>query len=62
MVALWVLAALTTSLYSITQSAGTVEYTDCISAERKKKTHTHNECPGYDTKQSNGEVWVMLKL
>ena len=21
-----------------------------------------NECPGYDTKQSDGEVWVMLEL
>ena len=31
--------------------AGAVEYTDCI-----------NECPVYDTKQSDGEVPVMLEL
>ena len=24
--------------------------------------HTHNECPGYDIKQSNGEVPLMLEL
>ena len=34
----------------IAQSAGTVEYTD------------PNECPGYDTKQSDGEVPVVLEL
>ena len=34
------------------QSAGAVECTDC----------PHNECPGYDTKQSDGEVPVMLGL
>ena len=34
------------------QSAGAVEYTDC----------TSNECPGYDTKQSNGEVPAVLEL
>ena len=38
--------------------AGAVEYTDCISAEG---TPT-NSCPGYDTKQSDGEVPVMLEL
>ena len=32
------------------QSAGAVAYTDCHPAE----------CPGYDTKQSDGEVSVML--
>ena len=36
----------------IAQSAGAVEYTDCFSAE----------CPGYETKQSDGEVLEMLKL
>ena len=35
----------------IAQLAGAVEYTDCTS-----------ECPGYDTKQSDGEVLVMLEL
>ncbi len=34
----------------IAQSAGAVEYTDC------------NECPGYDTKQSDGEVPAVLGL
>ena len=29
------------------QSAGAVEYTDCISAEG----FSQNECPGYNTKQ-----------
>ena len=36
----------------LSQSAGAVEYTDCTSAE----------CPGYDTKQSDHEVPVMLGL
>ena len=39
----------------LTQSAGAVEYTDCISAER----YESSECPEYDTKQSDGEVSVM---
>ena len=34
------------------QSAWAVEYTNCFSAE----------CPGYDTKQSDGEVPAMLEL
>ena len=34
------------------QSAGTIEYTDCISAE---ESDSPNECPGYDTKQSDGK-------
>ena len=38
------------------QSAGAVEYTDCFSAEEQ------DECPGYDTKQSDGEVPAMLEL
>ena len=37
-------------LYHTLQLAGAVEYTDCISAA------------GYDTKQSDGEVPVMLEL
>ena len=40
---------------NISQAAGAVEYTDCTPAEG-------NECPGYDTKQSDGEVPVMLVL
>ena len=37
-------------------SAGAAEYTDCISAD------SPNKCPGYDTKQSDGEAPVMLEL
>ena len=37
---------------------GAVEHTDCISAGGVRP----NECPGYDTKQSDGEVPVMLEL
>ena len=44
---------------AVAQSAGAVEYTDCTSAGGK--THP-NECPGYDTKQSDGEVPVMLDI
>ena len=33
--------------------SGAVEYTD---------PHPLNECPGYDTKQSDGEASVMLEL
>ena len=39
--------------------AGAVEYTDYSSAEREDPT---NECLGYDTKQSDGEVPVMLEF
>ena len=39
----------------LAQLAGAVEYTDCFSA-------AHHEHPGYDTKQSDGEVPVMLDL
>ena len=35
------------------QSARAAEYTKCISTEEKNFS---NECPGYDTKQSDGEV------
>ena len=42
------------------QSAGAVEYTD-FSAERVRPP-SPNECPGYDTKQSDGKVPVMLKF
>ena len=39
------------------QSAGDPEYIDCISAEG---LDFPNECPVYDTKQSDGEASVML--
>ena len=39
----------------IPQSAGAVKYTDCFSA-------SPNECPIYDTKQSDSDVPVMLEL
>ena len=44
----------------LAQSAGAVEYPDCFSAEGVRPTP--NECPGYDTKQSDGEVLEMLEL
>ena len=43
----------------IAQSAGAVEYTDCTAAEGNSPT---NEYPGYDTKQSDGEVPAVLEL
>ena len=43
---------------NIAQSAGAAEYTNYTSAEG----YDPNESPGYDTKQSDGEVPVMLKL
>ena len=39
--------------------AGAVEHTDCFSAEGEDSP---NECPRYDTKQSDGEIPVMLEL
>ena len=42
------------------QSSGAVEYTDCISAEGVRSSP--NKCPGYDTKQSDGEAPVILEL
>ena len=45
-------------MHSVAQLTGAVEYTDCFSAEG----YPPNECPGYDTKQSDGEVPVMLDL
>ena len=42
------------------QSAEAVEYTDCTSAEVWDLPP--NECPRYDTKQSDGEFPVMLGL
>ena len=45
----------------IAQSAGVVKYTDCFSAEGLDPS-LHNEYPRYDTKQSDGEVPVILEL
>ena len=39
-------------------SAGTVEYTDCMSAEG----HDSPECPRYDIKQSDDGALVMMEL
>ena len=44
---------------NIVQSDRAVEYTGCISTEEQDPP---NEFPGYDTKQSDGEVPVMLEL
>ena len=43
----------------IAQSFGAVEYAYCSSVEEWEPS---NECPVYDTKQSDGEVPVMLEL
>ena len=45
--------------YYFVQSAGAVEYTDFTSAEGWDPP---NECPGYDTKRSDGDVAIMLGL
>ena len=45
--------------HSLNQTAGAVEYANCISAE---VLNPLNECPGYDIKQSDGEAPVMLEL
>ena len=41
------------------QSAGAAKYTDCVSAEGQDSP---NECPGYDTKQSDSEATVLLEI
>ena len=41
------------------QSTWTVKYTDCFSAE---KSVSSNKCPRYDTKQTDGEVPVILEF
>ena len=47
----------------IVQSARTVEYSNCSSAEGyPPPTHTPNVCPGYDTKQPDCEGPVILEL
>ena len=48
---------------SFTQLAGAIEYTNCFSAEwYNHPSPPRHECPGYDTKQSDGEVPAMLEL
>ena len=42
------------------QLAGHEEYTNCISA--KGYPTSPNKCPGYETKQSDGEASAMLEL
>ena len=49
------------TLQHIYSDKGAVEYTDCTSAERYD-THPHNECPVYDTKQSDRDFPGMLEL
>ena len=46
--------------FFLAQSTGAVEYTDCTL--QRSKTPPANECPGFDTTQSDGEVPVMLEL
>ena len=43
----------------VAQSTGAVEYTDFTFAEGVRPS---NECSGYDTKQTDGEVPVMMEL
>ena len=45
---------------AIAQSDGTVDYPNWFFAEGEDPPP--NECPGYDTKQSDGEIPVMLEL
>ena len=45
--------------FFIEHMAGAVEYAACISVE---ELDFLNECPVYDTYQSDGEVSVMLEL
>ena len=45
--------------FQFAQLAGAVEYTDFTSAEGQ---YSANECPGYDTKQSDGKVPAVLEL
>ena len=45
-------------MFLITRLGGVVNYIDCFSAEGMAR----NECLGYDTKQSDGEIPVMLEL
>ena len=51
----WRIGAIQSS-YLLAQSIRAKEYADCISAEGYNSL---NECPGYDTKQSDDEATVM---
>ena len=53
---LFVVKTRTALLDWLAQSAGAVKYTHCISVEGKALL---NECPRYDTKQSDGQVSAM---
>ena len=44
----------------LAQSTGVVQYIDCFSTEGKPPAL--HEFPGYNTKQSDGEVPIMLEL
>ena len=41
------------------QLARSTDYTNCISVE---EYDSPNKCPRYDTKQFDGEIFVMLEL
>ena len=47
---------------SLALLAGAVEFVDCFSAERQESPTPLNECPWYDTKQSDCEVPAVLEL
>ena len=49
----------TTKIYHLVQPARAVEYTASL---QRVKTPLLNKCPGYDTKQSDSEIPVMLEL
>ena len=49
------------TIHLLAQSAGAVEYTTA-SLQRVKIPPSQNECPGYDTKQSDSEVLEILEL
>ena len=55
-----ILAVLTFLNIVLDQSAGAVEYTDCISVERWETSTPRRKCLAYDTKKYVGEVPVML--
>ena len=57
----WKATTVANFTYLLPQSARAVERTDCFSAEGYD-TPPPNECPWYDTKQSDGEIPVMLEL
>ena len=47
--------------FFLLMKAKKIEYTGCTSAEGYKNP-TPNKCPRYETKQSDGEVPIMLEL